>query len=59
MGNLAVLSYNYSEKNARGDTIYPGRKRLLWDGESMKVTNFDPANRFVKREYRGNYQLKL
>ena len=59
MGNLAVLSYNYSEKNAKGDTVYPGRKRLLWDGENMKITNFDPANKFVKREYRGSYQLKL
>ncbi len=59
MGNLAVRSYNYSEKNAKGDTIYPGRKKLLWDGANMKITNFDPANQFVKRSYRGNWKLDL
>lgn len=52
MGNLAVLSYNYSEKDAKGETVYPGRKKLLWDGENMKITNFEPANTFVKRKYR-------
>jgi len=59
MGNLAVLSYNYSEKNAKGDTVYPGRKKLLWDGTNMKITNFDRANQFVKRNYRGNRTLEL
>ena len=56
MGNLAILSYNYSEKNARGNNIYPGRKKLLWDGENMRITNFEPANRFVKREYRREFK---
>jgi hypothetical protein len=59
MGNLAVLSYNYSEKDAKGGLVYPGRKKLLWDGENMRITNFEPANKFVKREYRGNYKLEL
>jgi len=59
MGNLAVLSYNASEKNAKGEKIYPGRKKLMWDGQNMKITNFDLANRFVQREYRGNYKLTL
>ncbi len=59
MGNLAVRSYNYSETNAKGDKIFPGRKKLLWDGENMKVTNFEPANQFVKREYRGGRKLEL
>lgn len=36
---------------------YPGRKKLLWDGENMKVTNFDEANEFVKREYRDGWTL--
>lgn len=52
MGNLAVLSYNYSEKDSKGNTVFPGRKKLLWDGDNMRITNFEPANRFVKREYR-------
>jgi hypothetical protein len=52
MGNLAVLSYNYSEKDSNGRTVFPGRKKLLWDGEKMRITNFEPANQFVKRNYR-------
>ena len=59
MGNLAVRSYNYSEKNDKGNTIYPGRKKLLWDGQNMKITNFEPANQFVRRQYRGSYSLNL
>jgi predicted dehydrogenase len=52
MGNLAVRSYQYSETGADGKPVYPGRKKLLWDGEKMEVTNFAPANQFVKRNYR-------
>jgi hypothetical protein len=59
MGNLAVRSYNYQEKNSKGEATYPGRKQLLWDGENQKITNFEPANHFVKRQYRGNYSLNL
>ena len=59
MGNLAVRSYNYSETNAKGDKIFPGRKKLLWDGENMKITNFEPVNQFVRRNYRGSYKLEL
>jgi len=59
MGNLAVRSYNYSETNAKGEKSYPGRKKLLWDGENMKITNFEPANQFVRRNYRGSYKLEL
>jgi hypothetical protein len=59
MGNLAIRSYNYSEKDSKGKVIYPGRKKLLWDGGAMKVSNFEPANQFVKREYRGSYRLDV
>lgn len=52
MGNLAVLSYNYFETDAKGNRIFPGRKKLLWDGENMRITNFERANQFVKRNYR-------
>ncbi len=57
MGNLAVKSYNYQERNGKGEVSYPGRKQLLWDGEKQRITNFEPANQFVKRNYRGNYTL--
>jgi predicted dehydrogenase len=55
MGNLAVRSYNYREKEKSRD--FPGRKKLLWDGQNMKITNFEPANQFVKREYRNGHSL--
>ena len=52
MGNLAVRSYQYSETNSKGAKLFPGRKQLLWDGDRMQISNFEPANHFVKREYR-------
>jgi len=56
MGNLAIRSYNYREKV--GERFeYPGRKKLLWDGANMKITNFEPANQFVKRTYREGWKL--
>ena len=58
MGNLGIRSYNLREEKADGKGYnYPGRKKLLWDGENMRVTNFEPANQFVKRDYRGDWKL--
>jgi predicted dehydrogenase len=59
MGNLAIRSYNYSETNSKGNKVCPGRKKLLWDGPNMKITNFEPANQFVKRSYREGWKLEL
>nr|PZN57294.1 MAG: oxidoreductase [Bacteroidota bacterium] len=59
MGNLAIRSYNYKVKNNKGQNTYPGRKKLLWDARNMKITNFDEANQFVKREYRPGWSLVL
>ena len=53
MGNLALRSFNYRDANGK----YPGRKKLLWDAANMKITNFDEANQFVKREYRQGWKL--
>ncbi len=54
MGNLAIRSYELRTPGEKeGDFNYPGRFiKLLWDGPNMKITNFDAANQFVKREYR-------
>jgi predicted dehydrogenase len=58
MGNLAIRSYYHQtprpekEKKWLQDSYYYGRKKLLWDGANMKITNFEAANQFVKREYR-------
>lgn len=54
MGNLALRSYNM---RGEGNNGYPGRKKLLWDAKNMKITNFDEANQFVKREYRNGWTL--
>jgi predicted dehydrogenase len=53
MGNLAIRSNDLQKKNASGNTSYPGRNiKLLWDGPNMKITNFEDANQFIKRDYR-------
>ncbi|HEY9005499.1 MAG TPA: Gfo/Idh/MocA family oxidoreductase [Ohtaekwangia sp.] len=55
MGNLAIRSHDirYPKKDNPNQFDYPGRNiKLLWDGANMKITNFDDANQFVKREYR-------
>lgn len=57
MGNLAIRSYTIRKKNGKGKFYYPGRKKLIWDGNHMKVTNYDPANQFVKRIYREGWTL--
>jgi len=53
MGNLALRSFNIRDTSGH----YPGRKKLLWDAANMKITNFDEANQFVKREYRQGWKL--
>ena len=53
MGNLALRSYNLKDSSGH----YSGRKKLLWDAVNMKITNFEPANQFVKREYRQGWKL--
>lgn len=54
MGNLALRSYAMKGPDGKG---YPGRKKLLWDAKNMKITNFDEANQYVKREYRAGWTL--
>jgi predicted dehydrogenase len=52
MANLAIRSFDI-KKTVNDKTTYPGRyTKMLWDNDNMKVTNFDEANQFVKREYR-------
>ncbi|MDI9336799.1 MAG: Gfo/Idh/MocA family oxidoreductase [Alphaproteobacteria bacterium] len=56
MGNLAIRSYDIKEFDNKGNATYPGRNlKLLWDGPNMKITNFEPANQFVKRDYRTGF----
>ncbi len=60
MGNLAIRSYDIQHPNIKDPKRmdYPGRGiKLLWDGPNMKITNFDEANQFVKRNYREGWKL--
>lgn len=69
MGNLLLRSFNIREKVKRTDPVYgdmegfvfPGRYiNFKWDGPNMRITNFEQANQFVKREYRKGWgELKL
>jgi predicted dehydrogenase len=60
MGNLAIRSWMMKNPKLKGwGDKYLGRKKLLWDAVNMKVTNFDEANQFVKREYRDGYSMVL
>ena len=56
MGNLAIRSlYTQEDVQHNGSTVqaYTGvGKRLQWDGQNMKILNYEPANQFVKRTYR-------
>lgn len=52
MGNLAIRSYSLGVKRSDGGMDFPGRKKLLWDGVNMRITNFEAANQFVQRTYR-------
>ncbi len=57
MGNLAIRSALYTDPKVTGwgNNKFTGRKKLLWDAKNMKITNFDAANQFVKREYRSGW----
>lgn len=61
MGNLAIRSAMYKDPTVSGwgKNKFTGRKKLLWDAKNMKITNFDIANQFVKREYREGWELSL
>ena len=52
MGNIALRSYMIKD-----GTDFIGRKKLLWDGENTRITNFDLANKFVGRVRRPGWDL--
>jgi hypothetical protein len=57
MGNLAIRSYMLRREDGDGDMEFYGRKKLLWDGETMRITNFEDANQFVGRTYREGWTV--
>ena len=64
MGNLAIKAFQYKTlKDGKSATDwapydYPGRRKFLWDGNNMKVTNYAKANDWVTREYREGWEVK-
>lgn len=60
IGNLAIRSWILSTgKDKDGDDIFGGRKKLMWDAKNMRITNFDEANQFVKRDYRSGWSIPM
>ena len=64
MGNLALRSRDLRnivsiKSNGRQELDYYGRKKLLWDGENMKITNLDEANSYVSKTYRKGWELPI
>ena len=57
MGNLAIRSYMLRRQDSEGRNLYYGRKKLLWDGDNMRITNFEEANQFVTRTYREGFEV--
>ena len=58
MGNLAIKAYQYKEPNENGRGFnYPGRRKIMWDGQNMKVTNYEKANEWVTGSYRQGWEL--
>src|SRR5690606_12921155 len=59
MGNLAIRSYYLKAEGRENTHEYEGRNLLLWDGAKMRITNFDAANQFVQRKYRGSWDTVI
>ncbi len=58
MGNLAVRSYMLRQEDSKGKMEFYARKKLLWDGENMRITNIEAANQFVGRSsYRKGWEI--
>ncbi len=57
MGNLAIRSYMLQKENSEGKMEFFARKKLLWDGENMRITNLEEANQFVGRTYREGWEV--
>ncbi len=58
IANLAIRSWMTKNPAAKGwEDKYLGRKKLLWDAKNMRITNFEDANQYVKRNYRAGWSL--
>lgn len=60
-GPKAGSNFEYSgpmtEYVLLGNLAIRSGRRLDWDGESMRVTNFEPANQYVRKSYREGWDF--
>jgi len=45
------------KENSKGNLSFFARKKLLWDGKNIKITNLEEANQFVTRQYREGWKI--
>ena len=57
MGNLAIRSFMLRKEISKGRMDYYARKKLIWNGDNMKITNIEEANQFVTRNYRDGWKV--
>ena len=51
------LNIFFSAEGEGRNAKYIGRQQLEWDAANMRITNFEAANQFVKREYRAGWTM--
>lgn len=58
---LAMSNFSYSgrltETVLLGNVALRAGEKIMWDGEKMKITNSEAANRYVTREYRKGFEV--
>ena len=59
IATLGVFSFimMLRKENSKGNLEFFARKKLLWDGEGMRITNLEEANQFVTRDYRKGWEV--
>jgi predicted dehydrogenase len=61
-GDPTTCNFEYSgwltEANHLGNVAYRVGEKIYWDSASMKVTNTDKAEPFIRREYRKGWNLQ-
>ncbi|PHR97374.1 MAG: oxidoreductase [Leeuwenhoekiella sp.] len=58
IANLAIRGFDIRKEREDGRYDYPGRYiEMLWDADNLRVTNFEEANQFVRRNYREGWKL--
>jgi predicted dehydrogenase len=57
LSNFVDYAAQLTETVLLGNVVVRAGTRILWDGETGRVTNSDLANRYVRREYRKGWTL--